>query len=659
MDKPDTKDIPVSPGVYLYKDAQSRIIYVGKAKNLRKRVLSYFRPEQTLSAKTRAMLAHAVSLETLTTATEKEAFLLEASLIKKHRPRYNIVLRDDKEYILFRLKTAEVYPRLEIVRRARPGKGGKGVLLFGPYSSAGSARETWQAIHHTFPLRRCPDRSFANRVRPCLYYHMGRCLGPCVMDVQPTAYAAMVGQVAQLLSGRSRDLIASLKEEMLEASESLDFERAAMLRDRIAAVERTLESQVVVLDTAHDLDVLGIAALDEGLGLCVLFVRQGVLLDKRVFFWPGLLLDDAPELLESFLLQFYRRGFPVPPRIVTPWLDKNVERLAREDLTNAAEPDAGALLPDFSQSPADLPAEPDAEGGAPADLAPVPRDAITVFEALLAEERGGPVRLGGPRSESEDRLVSLATDNAREGIRAKDREPLAQSLARALHAPRALDRIEAVDVSHTGGRATRVGMVVFQGGQPLKNAYRAYAVEAGGDDYAALGQWAERRIASGPPWPDLLLIDGGKGQLAAVFRVFREAGLEETVTLAAIAKARDDEGRPDRRSAAVEDRIFLPGRSNPLPLPAGSPELFFLQQVRDSVHDFALGRHRRARSGQAFAGELLRIPGIGPKTARLLWERFGSLAAMAEATREDLAAMPGIGKEKARLLHERLRRLAR
>ncbi|MDL2271897.1 excinuclease ABC subunit UvrC, partial [Desulfovibrio sp. OttesenSCG-928-I05] len=627
MERPSPKTLPQTPGVYLYKDDRGRIIYVGKAKNLRKRILSYFGDKKGISDKTRAMLAHAESIETLTTATEKEAFLLEASLIKKHRPRYNIVLRDDKDYILFRLKVRDEFPRLEIVRRLKPGRD-KGVLLFGPYSSAMAARETWQAVQQAFPLRRCSDRFFKNRVRPCLYHHMGRCLGPCTLPVDKERYADLVRQVALLLQGHSAELLASIRESMMAASDALDFEMAAKLRDRAASVERTLERQVVVLDSAKDMDVLGIAATDDGLGLGILFVRQGVLLDKRVFFWPGLDLDDAPELLESFLLQFYRQGLPVPPRIVSPWLAHGAIRLAREELGPAAQDEAGSGSapeeaatasgdvpgdafgeapcaspgtlhesqeseePEYTESaePADAAEAGDAAALAP-QAAPSPGDNIDVIEALLSEARGGIVRLTGPRDASEDALVSMATANAREGMRPDKNVSMAESLARVLHAPKPLERIEAVDVSHTGGRATRVGMVVFEGGRPLKSAYRSYAVEAGGDDYAALTLWAQRRAASGEPWPDLLLIDGGKGQLAAVHRAFSEAGAGDAFFMASIAKARDEEGRADRRSAAVEDRIFLPGRSNPLPIAAGSAELFFLQHIRDSVHDFSIGRH--------------------------------------------------------------------
>ncbi len=669
MDKPCSKDLPTSPGVYLFIDATGRVLYVGKAKNLRSRLLSYFRKEDSISAKTRAMLAHAATLETLVTATEKEALLLEAGLIKKHKPRYNIILRDDKDYVLFRINTAAPFPRLEVVRRLRPGKEHSGTLLFGPYSSAGDARETWRAIHKLFPLRRCSDRAFANRTRPCLYYHMGQCLGPCVLPVASETYAAMVRQVVLLLQGRSGELLDLLRTDMAAASDSLDFEQAAALRDRIRAVQNTVERQAVVLGTTQDMDVLGIAAIDEGLALGILFVRGGVLLDKRAYFWPELTLDDAPELLETFLVQFYQTGLPGPPRIVAPWL-------AAPDLTHAGlrpAPRQGVRLAQAVPAPAPANSEEPqsgsslspGQGAGPlrgAGAAPLP--ASDALAAVLTELRGGPVHLVEPKDAAENDLVSMAAANAIAARqRAENADPLASRLASALGSARPISRIEAVDISHTSGDAARAGMVVFEGGRPLKEAYRTYALDkegpavTAGDDFAALYHWATRRAAAGPPWPDLVLVDGGRGQVAAVARAFREAGVASEFALAGIAKARTVDGKADRRAGNDADRIFLPGRSNPVPLAPGSAELFYLQHVRDTVHDFALSRHRRAREGRAMAGELLRLPGVGPKTARILWDHFGSLAAMAKAEEAALAAIPGVGKTRAAILIRHLRRL--
>ena len=621
MQRPLPDSIPLTPGVYLYKNAQGRIIYVGKARVLRRRVLSYFR-EEGLPSKTVAMLRHAVSLETLSTTTEKEALLLEASLIKKHRPHYNIVLRDDKQYVLFRISSKHPFPRLEVVRAARRD----GARYFGPFTSALAARETWKLIHKTFPLRRCSDKAMRNRVRACLYHHMGQCPAPCMGEVSPEAYNISVRKVTELLSGRSAELLRQLEEDMLRAAENMEFEQAAVLRDQIRAVQRTVEKQAAVLPGGGDRDVIGLHAAEKGLALGLLFVRNGVLIDGRTFFWPGLDFDDAPELLWSFLAQFYGPVTP-PPRIILPWVPPSGE---------------------------------DGDGSGETGGADETGDMLAALEQTLADVRGGPVRVTAPRTPEENGLVDMAAANAREEGRRRREAPLEERLAAALHLSSPPLRIECVDVSHTSGQQTRVGLVVFENGKPLREAWRNYAMPDGtSDDYATLAAWVERRLESGPPWPDLLLIDGGKGQLAAVGRALDEAGQGGLFALAAIAKARDEQGHADRRAGNVSDRIFLPGRSNPLPLREGCSELLFLQLVRDTTHRFAIGRHRKARAGAALSGELMRLPGIGPHTARLLWEHFGSTDRMSKATREELEALPGIGKTKAAALWEKLRQLGK
>jgi excinuclease ABC subunit C len=336
-------------------------------------------------------------------------------------------------------------------------------------------------------------------------------------------------------------------------------------------------------------------------------------------------VEDTPELITGFLNQFYldRRdmGESIPPRVVLPW------------------------LPPKRDSPS---------GEVGADLA--------TLTATLAEYRGGPVSLSRPRGPDEDNLALMAAANAREAMRAKAMPAMANLLADRLHSSVPLRRIEAVDISHTGGRQTRAGLVVFEDEEPLPGAFRQYALDEildlqnadPGDDYAALAAWAGRRAKSGPPWPDLLLIDGGRGQLAAVVRAFADHGLNTPFLLASIAKARDEDGRADRRAGNVSDRIFLPGRANPLPLSPGCQELLFLQRIRDAAHNFTLGRHRQARAAHALSGEITRLPGVGPVIARRLFERFGSLAAMAEAGPEALASVPGLGSVRAPLIAERL-----
>lgn len=683
MQKPEPASIPLSPGVYLYKDERGRIIYVGKARILRRRVLSYFRAEG-LPAKTKAMLSHAGSIEYLTTTTEKEALLLESSLIKKHRPRYNIVLRDDKQYVLFRLNPKHPFPRLEVVRQARRD----GARYFGPFTSALSARETWKLIHRAFALRRCSDRAMKNRVRACLYHFMGQCPAPCMDLVTPQQYNENVRKVCDLLQGRAAPLLDSLREAMEQASEDLEFEKAAVLRDQIRAVERTVERQAAVLPGGGDMDAVGLYQAEKGLALGIVFVRGGAVTDGRAFYWPGLTFEDAPELLWSFVSQYYSQITP-PPRILLPWLPPDTERVedaedsesTGEGINAGAGTQAAPLTPIPSGTGADLPpvaASPPADASGPpsgpssvphsdpddalpsvpaAVLSSAPLTGRELLEQTLADRRDGAVRIVPPQHAGDNQLVDMAQSNAREEARRQEQKSemnILDRLARALHLSGPPSRIECVDVSHTGGRQTRVGMVVFEDGQPARPQYRTYSMPDSGDDYATLYAWVARRLESGPPWPDLLLIDGGRGQLRTIQRALEEAGQPDLFALAAIAKARDEQGHADRRAGNVADRIFVPNRANALPLREGGQELLFLQNIRDTTHRFAIGRHRKARRGAALAGELMRLPGVGPATARLLWDHFGSVEAMCAATQEDLRKIPGIGPAKASMLLEKL-----
>lgn len=683
MQKPEPASIPLSPGVYLYKDERGRIIYVGKARILRRRVLSYFRAEG-LPAKTKAMLSHAGSIEYLTTTTEKEALLLESSLIKKHRPRYNIVLRDDKQYVLFRLNPKHPFPRLEVVRQARRD----GARYFGPFTSALSARETWKLIHRAFALRRCSDRAMKNRVRACLYHFMGQCPAPCMDMVTPQQYNENVRKVCDLLQGRAAPLLDSLREAMEQASEDLEFEKAAVLRDQIRAVERTVERQAAVLPGGGDMDAVGLYQAEKGLALGIVFVRGGAVTDGRAFYWPGLTFEDAPELLWSFVSQYYSQITP-PPRILLPWLPPDTERVedaedsesTGEGINAGAGTQAAPLTPIPSGTGADLPpvaASPPADASSPpsgpssvphsdpddalpsvpaAVLSSAPLTGRELLEQTLADRRDGAVRIVPPQHAGDNQLVDMAQSNAREEARRQEQKSemnILDRLARALHLSGPPSRIECVDVSHTGGRQTRVGMVVFEDGQPARPQYRTYSMPDSGDDYATLYAWVARRLESGPPWPDLLLIDGGRGQLRTIQRALEEAGQPDLFALAAIAKARDEQGHADRRAGNVADRIFVPNRANALPLREGGQELLFLQNIRDTTHRFAIGRHRKARRGAALAGELMRLPGVGPATARLLWDHFGSVEAMCAATQEDLRKIPGIGPAKASMLLEKL-----
>ncbi|MFW6244232.1 MAG: excinuclease ABC subunit UvrC [Desulfovibrionales bacterium] len=610
---------PTGPGVYLFKDSRGRVLYVGKAKNLRKRLGSYFRSAAHLPLKTRLLVQGSATIDVLRTESEKEALLLEAGLIKKHRPRYNVVLRDDKEYLLFKLDKRAAYPRLTITRKVVQD----GSVYFGPFASAQAARETLKILNRLFPLRKCRDATFRNRSRPCLQHDIHRCLAPCVFPVAPQEYNRLVEQVELFLAGHSARLLRALSADMKAASAKLEFERAARLRDQIQAVKKTVEQQAVVFHDTRDRDVLGLHRSEEGTALGVAFIRQGRLLDqKNYFFEPGPGSGQAGEpgrrpgadvsagsdheadreTVSAFLMQFYWYGRYVPDTILLP----------------------------FAMD-------------------------TSLLEEVVGERAGHKVRIRAARGRREKGLVCIATANAREGLLRREelRGPGGTSLARALNLPEEPDRIEVVDVSHLSGQGTVVGQVVFEDGLPRKEEYRVYRMEAVDgtfDDYQALSSWAGRRLKSGPPWPDLVLIDGGKGQLAAVDRMLRDRGVPEQEgawNLAAIAKG-------SRRAGELEERVFLPGRKNPLPLKPGSRELLFLQHLRDVAHRFVLSRQRRSRKSSVSQGELERLPGIGPATARMLRERFGTLAAITAATEQELRQLPGVGAKRAEQIRQAL-----
>ncbi len=587
-------DYPDSPGVYLMKDEGGRIIYVGKAISLRKRLSSYFRSGANHSPKALALVARIRRIDVLLVGTEKEALLLEESLIKKHRPRYNIVLRDDKRSLLFRLDKRSEFPRLTLTRRVvRDGS-----VYFGPFTSAQAARQTQKLLATIFPLRKCADHMFRNRVRPCLYHQLGQCLAPCVGLADRQRYGELVRQVELFLSGKSRSLVKALRAAMLEASDALEFERAALLRDQITSIERTLESQAAVLHDALDRDVVAVVHTSEGLGVGLLFLRAGLMLEQKTEHWDGLGPEEAAESLETFLAQFYDEDRLIPARVVVS-----------EDIS-----------------------------------------ASTLSE-VLAERRGGPVRLGTPRGDDERRLMEMARDLALTAHRRPDAPDIPALLERALDLPRPATSVECVDITHHGGKGVRAGLVAYEEGERSKERSRVYALpelEGSGDDYAALARFVERRIESGPPWPDLLLIDGGRGQLAAVERALSDAGQAGLFELAAIAKG------PSRRAGELEDRVFRPGRKNHVTLRPGSQELLFLQRVRDAAHRFVIAKGRAANRKTALSGTLTSIPGLGPALAKRLFDTFGTLAAMRKATAQDIARVRGIGPELAGRIVESL-----
>ncbi|MCF8104517.1 MAG: excinuclease ABC subunit UvrC [Desulfohalobiaceae bacterium] len=609
------RDFPDCPGTYLMKDGRGRIIYVGKAKNLRKRVGSYFRPLQQLEPKTQCLMAQVKKVDYLCTGSEKEALLLENSLIKKHRPRYNIILRDDKSYILFKLDKSSDFPRLCLTRKVTRD----GSVYYGPFPSAQAARETLRVANRIFALRKCRETAFKNRTRPCLQHQMRRCPAPCVLPVSKEEYSKQVEKLELFLSGRSKELILRLKQEMQAAAQELRFEKAAEFRDQIRAVNRTVEQQHVVQPQGGTFDLLGYVETEQGFALGLLFIRQGKVLGSRSFFWGQ--KPDYEELIRSFLLQFYSKERIIPGRLVLP------VKLVDE----------------------------------------------TVAE-ILSERSGRRTRVVAARTRTEKKLIAMAENNAWQVIAKSSDVPTPDRLAEVLGLQVPPRRIEAVDVSHLSGQGTMVGQVVFEEGRPFREAYRIYRfpeLEGSFDDYAALAAWVPRRIASGPPWPDLVLIDGGKGQLAAVQKALQRHSLPEAERpageavagerftgglswdLAAIAKA----GRS--RDQGGEDRIYRPNRKNPLPLKPGGDELLFFQNIRDHSHRFVLSRQKNIRKKKTVQGSFEELPGVGPKTAELLRSCFESPEKLYQASPEDLKKVPGIGPRKAEQIHEALKGEAR
>lgn len=600
LDTIDVSQISTDLGVYLFKNEHDSILYVGKARSLRRRLSSYFRPMDTLSIKTQSMLKHAHSIQTIHTTTEKEALLLEANLIKKHKPKYNIVLRDDKQHVLFCIRKGVPYPRVEIVHRASHSNA----QYFGPFTSSAGAKSTWKVLHNTFPLRRCSDKELRNRTTPCLYYHMKQCLAPCVYDVPKEQYEEYLSKVTMLLRGKADSLIKQLQDEMEYASEQLEFEKAMLLREQIYAIQKTVEKQAVVLENSAYIDAIALAEVEHGIALAVVFIREGRVIDSLQFYFPSLSLEDSNEILYSFISQYYTDAREVPPMVVLP---HKSEELAHQ---------------------------------------------YVLLEELLSSNVDIPVRIIEARTPVEYKLVDIARTNARNMMQKQAPPPLSSMLADLVSSNKPILRIEAVDVSHTAGEHTRVGVVVFEEGHEGPVDYRNYAIEnTNGDDYKALHLWIERRIRDTQfTYPDMLLIDGGKGQLSVIERTIKDILGILPFPLVAITKARTEGGRSDRRAGNIADRLFIPQRSNPLPVGHGSAELLYLQKIRDAVHDYTLGRHRKAHSGAMLRSELERIEGIGTKTIERLLERFGSIRGIAQASVEELCSIRGITAKKAKAI---------
>ncbi len=580
--------LPDRPGVYLFKDPSDQVIYVGKAKNLKKRVLSYFKPLSELPHKTALMMHRVRGLDYILTATEKEAFILERNLIKEHMPRYNVVLRDDKQYPCLRLDIQNPYPKLTIVRKMKKD----GALYFGPFSSANSVRSTLKLIDRIFQLRKCKGIALPKRSRPCLNWQLGRCLGACVHQVSSSSYKKIVYQVRLFLEGRNQELMKQLKKNMVMASDELNFEKAARIRDQIRAVERTIERQHVVSPKLGDQDVIALAQKNGVFQLAVLFVRKGYLLGSRDYLFKNK-GGSASEIMEAFLKQYYSRESFIPKRIL---ISERVE-----------------------------------------DLFPI--------ADWISDLAGKRVSIHHPMRGEKLRLVRMALANA-ENLLTVPKEPQGEDLmdlAKAVLALRKVPRtMEGLDISNIHGDLAVGTIVSFVDGLPHKSGYRNYRIKGveGIDDYGMMSEVLFRRLSKGKP-PDLFVVDGGKGHLLAVKKVMEQFSDPEPPDLVAIAKA-------EERRRSQTDKVYILGRKNPLSLKGDHPVLHLLMRIRDEAHRRAITYHRKLRGKRFKESELDFIPGIGAKKRTLLVQHFGDINAIAKAKLEDLVLVPGISSALAK-----------
>ncbi|MBW1992445.1 MAG: excinuclease ABC subunit C, partial [Deltaproteobacteria bacterium] len=602
---------PKSPGVYLFKDKAGRVLYVGKAANLRHRLSAYLKDPLRHDPKTALMLRKAAGVDFLLTATEREALILERNLIKEHRPRFNVVLRDDKNFLCLRLDPREEYPALRFVRRFAPD----GALYFGPYATAGHVRQTLKVMQQVFGLRTCKERAFTHRSRPCLNAQMDRCLAPCTGQVSREDYGRAVHEAVQFLRGRGRQVVRRLKEEMARAAAALEFERAAKLRDRISAITKTLERQDMARLRAVDRDVFGVAQ-DHGQALVlVLTVRGGLVTGSREYFLPD--IPAGRDLLGDFVKQYYSEERPLPDEILLPY-EVADRRLLREMLSEQKGKPVKLLV--------------GGQGAPPPTLG----DSVGVGRGVWGEGGGTEFPRSSPRlslRSERARLLALAAENARAALvrRGPGVAPAQalEDLRLRLGLRDVPHRLECLDISTLRGGQPVGALVAFSEGVPDKSSYRRFRIRevAGQNDYAMLrevvcrhyGQEDRRR-------PDLLVVDGGKGQLQVVRQALKELGLGN-LPVVALAKAMET-----ARGEVIPDRLFLPGRKNPKFLPANSPGWLLLLRLRDEAHRFAISYHRRRARKELTASVLSLVPGLGPARRKKLLQRFASVEEILKAS---------------------------
>lgn len=597
------KTLPDAPGVYIMKNAEGTVIYVGKARNLKNRVRQYFGAQQSKHVKVAAMVSNIHTFEYIITSTELEALILECNLIKQYQPYYNILMRDDKHYPYVRINLNEDYPRAEIVRRVK----NDGAKYFGPYIAAHSVREALDAVYKLFPIRSCKkdlSKPGRKKERPCLNYQMGRCFAPCAFDVDKEKYHNMLKEVIDMLSGKYSKLSADLKRQMYEASEELDFERAAIIRDKIAVLERISQRQRADFSNLDDKDIFAAAVDGEDAVVQAFFVRDGKLSRAEQFVLSAG-DSNSSEVLESFLKQFYADKPNVPKNI---YVAENIED---EEL----------------------------------------------ISQWLSGVKGSSVSVNTPKRGGNKQLADLAKSNAEGALaRKKDKEKAdyekgegaLKKLAEALGIKGYLRRIECYDISNTQGTDSVASMVVSIDGKPKRSEYRRFRIKTveGANDFASMAEVLERRLLRGfeaedketgfGEMPDLIVVDGGKGQLGYAVDVLLSLGLE--IPIAGIAKR--------------EEELFLPGRSDPVILKRTSPELKIITALRDEAHRFAITYHRSLREKRVISSELDAIPGVGKVRKKALIDAFGDVEAIKKADVDSLVAVKGIDIATARAVYK-------
>jgi excinuclease ABC subunit C len=594
------KTLPAKPGVYLFKDKEGKVIYVGKAANLNSRVRSYFGAASNLSLKIQRLVSRTQNFEFVVTNSEQEALILECNMIKKYTPRYNLRLKDNKSFPYLRIDINEDWPSIQITRRVQKD----GARYFGPFANAGSVRKTLRLIEKTFPFRNCNKRIGGKAKRPCLDYYIRRCLGPCIGAVEKQEYHDVINQVILFLQGKQEIVLRKLNTNMKAAAQQLQFERAALLRDQIKAIEEVIEGQRIATKLQGDKDVVGLAQNEEQACVALFFIRNSKLMGQEHFIMEGIQGESARQIMTSFVKQYYAAASYIPPLVL---LQHSVD-----------EPQ---MLSDW-----------------------------------LGQQRKGKVELQVPQRGAKNKLVNTAAENAAQGLQLAQIKEMKgeviksglQELKDKLHLPKLPRRIECYDVSNIQGALAVSSMIVLEKGWPKPAHYRRFRIKtvAGADDYAMIQETLRRRfrrsLSDEDAWaitPDLILIDGGKGQLNAALEVSQELGLN-SIPMISLAKENEE--------------VFIPGSTTPVYISKDSPALHILQRARDEAHRFAISYHRRLRHKQVTASALDNIPGIGPKRKKALLKKFGSIETVKEAPIEDIIQTQGMTPALAKKVKEQL-----